>query len=233
MPLRQKIYPAHSLSFAIMVNLLFAPAVAKSAEKPVALGTIYGLVVDQSGQPARGIALEAHFLRKQPETGNMLFRSKSDQQGRFRFTNLPWWGPYTVYADDAGAGYSLFATRWQNSKEIQAVTLSPDHPEAEFNFKLPAPAGFLQFHLTNSKTGEEIKGIQVSYASAEEPTRTLYETGCASDHPVLIPPDEDLLLHVKSWGFKEWIESAGRGKPFRIASGAHITLDVALDPDKR
>jgi hypothetical protein len=215
---------------ALFGCLLSAQSKSLPPTEQPAFGTIYGLVVDQLGQPARGITLEASPLGVPLATA--LPRTKTDQQGKFRFAKIPWWGRYTIYANDAEAGFGVFASRPRNATTIQEITLSPEHPEAEFNFQLPLPAGFLQFHLTNSRTGEEIKGIEVDVSSAQEPNRFLFGIGCESDRPILIPPNEDVLLHVKSSGFKEWSESVGRGKPFRISSGAHVTLDVSLEPDK-
>jgi hypothetical protein len=53
---------------------------------------------------------------------------------------------------------------------------------------------------------------------------------CDSDRIVLVPPDRNLLLHVKSDGFREWDESIGTGKPVNVPSGNRVTLDVQLDP---
>jgi hypothetical protein len=213
----------------VIACLLSAQAIAQQPTEQPAFGTIYGLVVDQAGQPARGVELVAS---PHAALATRLPRTKTDQQGKFQFDKLPWWGRFTVYADDEEAGFGVFATRPMNAKGIQEITLSPEHPEAKFNFQLPPPAGFLQFHLTNSRTGEEIKGINLDVLLAKEPDRFFFGISCASDRPILIPPNEDVLLHVKSWGFKEWGESVGRGKPLRISSGAHVTLDVSLEPDK-
>ena len=45
-------------------------------------------------------------------------------------------------------------------------------------------------------------------------------------HSILILPDKSLLLHISSDGFREWNESVGKGKLTRLASGAHMKLDV-------
>ena len=53
---------------------------------------------------------------------------------------------------------------------------------------------------------------------------------CSSDRMVLVPPDKNLLLHVKSDGFREWDESIGMGKPVNVPFGNRLTLEVQLDP---
>jgi hypothetical protein len=95
---------------------------------------------------------------------------------------------------------------------------------------LPPKAGFLHIGLTNRRTGAKISGMQVTLAPMESPEQQLFSISCYSNHVVLIPPDKNLLLHVTSDGYREWNESAGRGKPFRLGSGARITLDIQLDP---
>jgi hypothetical protein len=58
----------------------------------------------------------------------------------------------------------------------------------------------------------------------------VFTMSCYSDHVILISPSENLLLHVKSDGFREWDESVGKGKPVNVPSGSLLTLNVQLDP---
>jgi hypothetical protein len=57
----------------------------------------------------------------------------------------------------------------------------------------------------------------------------VFTMSCYSDHVVLVPPDENLLLHVKSDGFREWDESVGKGRPINVPSGGELTLNIQLD----
>ena len=72
--------------------------------------------------------------------------------------------------------------------------------------------------------------MRVGLAPLESPEQQVFSMSCYSNHVVLIPPDKNLLLHVTSDGYREWDESAGRGKSLRLASGVRITLDIQLDP---
>ena len=210
--------------------LLLASAVAERPGHEPARGSIYGVVINQAGQSAQGIALKAKPLGVILATA--LPETRTDQDGKFRFVKLPWWGRYTVFADDLEAGYSEYATRPQESKRLQEVTLSPEHPKAEFNFRLQPQAGFLHVQLKNSKTGQTIPGIEVDVRSAENPDQRLFGIGCYSDRPILVPSDRDLLLHITSWGFKEWSESVGQGKAIRIPPGVRMALEVQLEPSQ-
>ena len=62
------------------------------------------------------------------------------------------------------------------------------------------------------------------------PESSLFTMSCASNHVVLVPADKNLLLHVTSFGFREWDESVGKGKPLHLPSGTRLTLAVQLEP---
>ena len=211
-----------------IASLLFASALAGQPAQHPAGGRIYGAVVDHAGQPARGVTLCAMPLGI--ALGTALRTTKTDAQGKFRFENLSWLGRYTILGSDPEAGYSEFALWPSDSGPVQEVILSPQHPEAEFNFRLPPPAGFLHIHLTNSRTGEAIPGMVVSVYPADRPDQSIFSGTSGSDRTILVAPDRNLLLHIKSQGFKEWNESVGKGKPIRVASGAQVTVDVKLEP---
>jgi hypothetical protein len=48
--------------------------------------------------------------------------------------------------------------------------------------------------------------------------------------PFLVPSGKDILIHVTSWGYKEWDQSADGGKVIHLSPGAKLTLDVTLEP---
>jgi hypothetical protein len=212
----------------IVTIALAQAAAAPQPQDPIAKGVIYGTVVDQDGQPAKELGLTAQPLGV--ALGAILPVTKTDQNGKFRFTGIPWWGRYTVFAADEDAGYSQYSTGLNDPQSTKEVTLSPEQPEAEFNLFLPPKAGFLKIHLTNQKTGETISAMQVVATSSDNPKGFLFSITCSSTRPILIPPDKSVLLHVTSRGFREWAKSAGSGMHLRIQSGDSLTLDVELDP---
>jgi hypothetical protein len=206
--------------------LLLSSAAAQQPNGQYANGVIFGIVIGPDGKPAKGVNLTSWpvgvpLATRLPET-------QTDASGRYRFERIPWWGKFTVCADDVNAGYSIFITG--PVEPAQEVTLSPEHPEAEFNFRLPPPAGFLQIRLTNRKTGAAISGVEVTLMSLDQPDRPIFSGSSDSSRSILIAPDKDLLLHVTSQGFHEWEDSAGIGKRIRLASGIHLNLDVELEP---
>jgi hypothetical protein len=197
---------------------------------PDAQGLLYGHVVDPNGQAAKAIQLQARPLGV--ALGAVLPLTRTDENGDYRM-RVPWWGRYTVYAEDRDAGYSLFTNSLSNPGSPREVTISPDHPQAEFNFQLPPKAGFLHFHLTDAKTGAPISGIEVKLLLDGRPPKPVYGESTAADKPFLVPSNKDVLIHVTSWGYKEWGQSAGGGKAIRLAPGAKLTLNVKLEPDTK
>jgi hypothetical protein len=204
-------------------------AAAQQSTEPVANGVIYGTVFDQDGQPAKDLGLTAYPLGV--SLGAVLPKTKTDQDGKFRFAGVPWWGRYTVFADDEEAGYSRVSSGPNDPKSTKEVTLSPEQPEAKFDLFLPPKAGFLKIHLTNRKTDEPISVMLVTATLSDDPKGFLFSVSCFSTRTILIPPDRDVLLHITSWGFREWAKSAGNGMPLHMNSGSSLTLDVVLDPN--
>lgn len=208
--------------------VLLAIAVAQQHDERRPKGMIYGTAIGQDGQPAKGIGLTAHPLGV--ALGTVLPHTRTNDSGEYRFENIPWWGRYRVYAEDEDAGYSSFSTAGAGHSDPSEVELSPEHREAELKVYLPPKAGFLQVRLTNRRTGGGISGMQMAVMSVENPESPLFTISCFSNHVILVPPDQNLLLHVTSDGFREWDESVGRGKPLHLPSGTRLTLAVHLEP---
>ena len=205
---------------------LYAVAPRPQTELPNR-GVIYGTVIDKNGRSAKGLILNASplgvpLLMALPWT-------RTNDRGAFRFEHLPL-GRYTVFAEDKEQGYSSFSTGPAGPGKPPEVELTTERPEAEFNLRLPPKAGLLLFHLTNRSTDAPISGVEVTVMSAEAPSRPIFSGGQSSAKPVLVPSDRNLLLHVTSWGFREWNQSVGYGRLVRIAPGDRLTLDVQLQP---
>jgi hypothetical protein len=208
--------------------LLITNTRAQQPDQSVPTGVIYGMVLDQNGQPAEGLGLTAFPLGV--ALGTMLPTTKTDLTGKYRFKSIPWWGRWSVYPEDDKTGYKNGITGPTGRPgQPPEITLSPQDPEAEFDFRLPPKAGFLRIRLTNRRTGAVIPGVGVS-VSQEGSGGLIFSESCSSDRVILLPPDKDLLIHIESPGFLEWGESRGSGKHLRIPSGSSLDLDVQLEP---
>lgn len=216
------------MPFHLAFLLLFSTATAQNQVQSPCKGVIYGTVINQDGTPAKGLTLNA--LPLGVGLGMALPWTKTNDAGVYRFEHLQW-GRYSVYAEDKEAGYSNFSTGAGGAAgHLPEVELTAEHPEAEFTVHLPPPAGFVVFHLTNRSTGTTITGVEVTVMSADIAAKTIFSGGFSLPQPILVPSDKDLLLHVTSWGFKEWEQSVGAGKHIRIAPGNRLSLNVQLQP---
>jgi hypothetical protein len=214
----------------VLAGLLLAlPAVAQNQAENPNIGAIYGTVITQEELPAKGLILNA--LPLGVVLGMALPWTKTDDAGAFRFEHLPL-GRYTVFAEDEAQGYSQAGTGTKQGNPIE-VELTAEHPEAESNLRLPPKGGFLRIDLTNQKSGAVISAMGVKVMSAGNPPKWIFSRGYFSNQPLLVPSDENLLIHVTSDGFREWDRSAGNGKLIRIAPGDSLTLDVQLEPANR
>jgi hypothetical protein len=211
--------------------LLVTVAPAQQQDEPLPNGTIYGVVIGQDGRPAKGLGLTASPLGV-PIQG-VLPQTKTNDAGEYRFENLRWWGRYTVYAEDKEAGYSAFSNGPAGRIHIQEVEITPEHPEAEFRLYLPPQAGFLTIDLTNQETGAAISEGTFGLNRPDKQRTLVYGGGVSSTRVVLIPPDQDLFLHVSAHGFREWQESVGDGMRIHLSSGTRMKLNVQLVPLKK
>lgn len=210
---------------SVIVVLVLAVGAAGQAHPTHAF--VYGKVFGLDGEPERNIGVTAVPLGV--ALAAVLPHTKTNDAGEYRVP-APWWGRYTVCAEDEQAGYSSFATGC-GGPHAPEVEITPEHPQAELNLTLPPKAGFLEIHLSNRQTGEKIPTMLVRLTSAENPDKLLYSTSRDSNKVILLSPNKDLLLHITSRGFEEWDESAGNGEPIRLTSGERVKLDVQLDPN--
>lgn len=208
-----------------MLSLVSLASAAAQLGPQAVGGSIHGTVIGNDGTSGAGIRLTASG--RSGALGTRLPETRTDQSGNYRFDRLGW-DKYTIYADDPDVGYSIFSTGTSAQGNPPEVTLSPDHPEATLDLRLPPKAAFVRIHLTNKRTGTVISGMQVRVMSSLNPLQQLFSISCSSDSEVLVPSDKDLLLHVTSMGFHEWDESAGSGKHIRVPSGNHVELYVQL-----
>src|SRR6476620_6039193 len=121
-------------SLYIFLIVLLSPAFAHG-EAGVPNGKIYGVVVTESGEPAKNIRLTARFAAPGGHSGDFP-HSRTNNAGEYQFQKLPTWGRYIIYADDEPAGYSRISTG-QTDGQSSGVEITPEHPGAQYDFSLP------------------------------------------------------------------------------------------------
>jgi hypothetical protein len=222
-----------ALALAVLLLTVSASGQAPKQQPSNVLstGTIYGVVIDPDGQPAKGMRLIALRLC---QTACSLWMSETiiSRGGEYHFRPLPLGEKYSVFADNRKAGYPRFSP-----PRPGIVELTVDHPNAELRIDLRPKVGILMIRLTDRTTGGFIPRGVVKVRVADDPDSLWSEewadtSNCLffPDCAIPVPPDKQLLVHVASTGFREWDESAGKGKPLLVHSGSRLTWDIQLEP---
>jgi len=156
----------------------------------------------------------------------------SNQAGEYRFQHLLLGQKYSVFSRMAEKEYPQFSPPPRRN-----VELTVDHPDAELRIDLPPKPGILMIHLTDRTTGRVIPRVLLKVKVPDAPDSRWSElwadgSDCLfyPDCAIPVPPDKQVLVHVSSVGFREWDESAVKGTPLLIHSGARLTWDIQLTP---
>jgi hypothetical protein len=206
--------------------LLATTAVAQAQGVIDARGSINGTAIGTDDKPAVRIGLTATPLSIAP-VPTSLPHTVTDGSGRFRF-DLPW-GKYIIYADDEAAGYSGYSTGRTGQTDPLIVEITPKEAEAKVSLTLPPRAAFLHIQLINEVSDKSISSMDITVLR-ESDHSPFFDMSCASNKVILLPPDQDLIVHITSNGFHEWKKSAGTGEMLRLSSGQNFTLNVGLVP---
>jgi hypothetical protein len=198
-------------------------------------GVIHGTVFTRNGNPASGVNVELNPLGVILDY--VLPETMTDQRGEYRFEHVCR-GRFSVVVRDEKAGYPIadvYINRILYGGPIPEVKITKSKFDAHLLITLPPKAAQLQIRLFNSQTKAKIERVEAELIVDRKRSMKTYCDGIqlmkCDDAPFfLVPPDQDVFLHVTSNGFQEWKESAGRGKLIHVASGELLILDVELDP---
>jgi hypothetical protein len=222
---------------ALAVAALWLTVAVASGQEPTQplngplTGTIYGVVIDPDGQPAKGVRLSA-VMQCPSSCSFWMSETVTSQGGEYHFRPLPLGRKYAVFSRTAQMQYPRFSP-----PPTATVELTVDHPNAELRVDLPPKVGILTIHLTDRTTGAFIPRGLVKIKVADAPESGWSEVWADSsnclffpDCAIPLPPDKQLFVHVSSTGFKEWDESAEKAKRLLVHSGAWLTWDIQLEP---
>ena len=198
-------------------------------------GEVHGVVIGQDHEPWSGANL---ILEPVGDYDYVLPRTRTDQRGEYRFQKVCS-GKWGVFVKDRDAGYpnsGRLMNGFLYGDSIPEVKITDKNLDAQLDVNVPPKPGMLVVHLTNSMTQTKISRLEVelkvsrkrrTWFSSENP-----ESSTCGDDPFLIPPNQDVLLHITSKGFHEWKESVGRGKLIHLSAGEMMTIDVELNPNQ-
>jgi hypothetical protein len=166
----------------------------------------------------------------------MLPHAKTDALGQFRFSDVSC-GSWSVFVEDKEAGYPQ-SNRLMNwflyGVWSPQARITEKHLDAQLNVYAPPKPGIVVVHLTNSVTKAKIPGIELElHVTRKRTVRPSCEDSVSStcgDDSFLVPPGQDVKLHVTSRGFNEWKETIGQGKIIHLTAGQVTTIEVELVP---
>lgn len=217
------------LTVLLLASLPTFPQTADSAQPE---GTISGTVLDEHGQPFKGVEV-CTYMPSAP-TGSKESRGDcsvtTDGAGQFRIDHVAM-GTFGVEAIKPEDGYVAFA----GTSVREMVTLTPSQSSATVLLKLGPKPGVLLPNVKDKVTGEPIPSFLVGW---EISTRNgSYSGGQTIGQGIkrtIVPPEKNLLLTISATGYKKWIyqDPSDPSRPafIRLQPGEEKELLVELEP---
>lgn len=193
----------------LLTLLLLAslPTFSQTADSTQHEGTITGTVLDERGQPFKGVSV-CTYMPSAP-SGSKEARGScavtTDEAGKFRVDHVAM-GIFLVEAIKPDDGYIAFA----GTSVIEAVTLTPSQFSATVVLKLGPKPGVLLLSVKDKLTGEPIIGFLESWAITDSDIRPSTapsggQTITQGTERALVPPEKHLLLTISADGYKKWV----------------------------
>lgn len=199
-------------------------SVAQSSKQAQVNGHIIGVVVNDSNEPVGNATLctsVVHATSARTECG----RQRTDGDGHFDIrvpleTNR-------IYAENSEAGYQ--EVKHDPMKQGVGVQLSEQEPVANVTIKIgPSPAEIV-LDVTDRSTGKPVRSFIVRWIRMDDGPVAVTDSPKGD---VLVPPNVELLLTVRSPGYERWFytdDSAPTRPTLRLASGERRTISVELE----
>src|SRR5215469_10413944 len=168
-------------------------------------GTISGTVLDEHGQPFKGVQVCMYMIGA--PSGSREARgdcpaATTDNAGKFRIDHVAM-GTFGVEAIKPEDGYIAFA----GTSVKEMVTLTPNQSSATVVLKLGPKAGVLVPSVKDRLTGNPISSFQVSWAIFDE-GNSISSGGEFLRRGVtrtIVPPEKYLVITILADGYKKWI----------------------------
>ena len=219
----------------LLTLLLLAslPTFRQTADSSQSEGTISGTVLDEHGQPFKGVEV-CTYMTGAP-SGSKEARGDcpvtTDEAGQFRIDQVAM-GTFGVEAIKPEDGYVAFA----GTSVKEMVMLTPSQLSATVVLKLGPKPGVLLPNVKDKLTGEPIMSFQVSWEISESPNRS-YSGGQTIEKGIkraIVPPEKFLLLTISARDYKKWIyhDPSDPSRPafIRLQPGEEKELLVELEP---
>ena len=222
-----------ALTLLLLASLPTFPQTASSSQPE---GTISGTVLDEHGQPFKGVQVCTAMMGAPAgsrESRGDCPAATTDEAGQFHIDHVAM-GATGVEAIKPEEGYVAFA----GTSVSEVVTLTPNQSSATVVLKLGPKAAFLLPTVKDKFTGKPVKDFEVSWTIFDSDESNGTSSG---GQPIrrgirraIVPPEKYLVVTISARGYKKWFyrDPSDPSRPafLRLQSGEQKELAVELEP---
>ena len=222
-------YVAHALASCLTANL------PQSADSSQPEGTITGTVLDEHGQPFKGVTVCTYMIGA--PAGSKEARgdcpATTDEAGQFRIDHVAM-GTFGVEAIKPEEGYIAFA----GTSVKKMVTLTTSQSSATVALKLGPKPGVLLPSVKDKFTGKPLTDFEIRwmFPGPDQPNSSSSggQTISQGVRRAIVPPEKYLVLTIFARGYKKWFyhdpSDPSRPEFIRLQPGEEKELLVELEP---
>lgn len=154
--------------------------------------------------------------------------TRTDVKGHYCFNGLAA-GPYTLSANDPDKGYpETILTFYSVAPNQPRVTIPVSGSTVHLNWRIPYRAAIIRLLLTDAGTGKPLSNLVFDITVRGSAALRRMTGATESALPMLIPPNEDVLLTVGSPGYQPAAGANNNGILLNLPAGTERALPIAL-----